>query len=102
MTKRRPGNGRGTVSLPDSLSGADARQRKEDEALADIEARLKRGALSPVEAEREILELALDRFDFLSDKSTDALRAVGLELLEEPEFVESRSHAPGPRTDEEQ
>ena len=99
MTKRRPGNGRGTVSLPDSLSDADARQRRENAALEEIEARMKRGALSPIEAEREILELALARFDFLPDASTDTLRSVGLELLEEPEFVESRSHAPGPHTD---
>lgn len=93
MKKRRSS---GTVSIPGSLGGPDKRRREEDAALAEIEARMRSGALAPAEAEKEILELALARFDYLSKHSMETLRGVGLEMLEEPEFVESRTHAPRP------
>lgn len=91
-----PDNGRytGTVSFPSDLDSADEREQRERTALAGIDARLAGGQVTPEEADREILDLALARLSYLPTAAIDELRQLGLELLEEPEMVETRELAP--------
>lgn len=88
---------RGVVPLPPGIAldegqaREDERQAREDAALADIEDRVARGVLSPADADRELVELVFtERFGYLPPDAFEALRRVGLELLEEPEVEESR------------
>lgn len=84
------------MALPRDLDPEDERKQREDAAIASIDARLVSGTLSPEHADREILELALERFAFLPEDALDELREVGLAMNEEPEMVETRSRAPRP------
>jgi len=76
------------------MSDRDERKRREDEAVADIERRMMAGTLSPEQADRELLELALQRFSYLPPEAIEELRQFGLELNEEPEMVETRWRGP--------
>jgi len=82
--------GRGAIAVPRALISADERKQKEDAAIADIEARVEAGTLSGADADAELLELALARFDYLHPEAIEELRAFGRELNEEPEMVETR------------
>ncbi|RZO60838.1 MAG: hypothetical protein EVA89_12765 [Sandaracinaceae bacterium] len=87
MTRRGSGV-RGAVPSPFKIEGE--REAREEKALADIEARLDRGEITPDEADRACMELAVQRFSFLPEAALDELRRFGRELGEEPEMVESR------------
>ncbi len=85
----------GPVKIPDALFEAtdeDAiRERREQEILTSIEARVRAGELSIREADQELMKLALEDHSFFSEHTQAALRERAEELLEEsPELVESR------------
>ncbi len=85
-----------SVRIPDALLEAtdeDAlRARREREALQRIEARLRAGELTVAQADEELLALALERFDEVSERTRAELQARGEALLEaSPEVVESRA-----------
>lgn len=89
MTRKRGPRGVGPVM---NERHVDEREAREQAAIADIEARVARGELTGEGADREILEIVLrERFAFLPPESIEELRMHGLELLEEPELVETRS-----------
>lgn len=90
MPNDPPSRGRGAIAVPAELAPVDERQQKEDAAIADVEARVQAGALSGAEADAELLEIAIGRFDYLSSDAIEELRAFGRELNEEPEMVETR------------
>lgn len=72
----------------------DPRTAREAEALAEIEAQLADGSISAEDADRMALELVLEeRFGFLPPDALEELRQAGLELLDEPELVETRAYA---------
>ena len=89
------GRDRGEVSGVFLIQRARATEL-EAAAIEEVEARLERGEVDPAAADRELLEIALRRFAHLSPEAIEELRQVGLELLEEPEMVETRSLAPSP------
>jgi hypothetical protein len=94
-----PSRRRGAIAVPAELAPVDERQQKEDAAIADVEARVRAGTLSGTEADAELLEIALGRFDYLPPDAIEELRSFGRELNEEPEMVETRL---GPETGEEE
>jgi len=61
-----------------------------------VEARVCAGLLSGEQADDELLEIALARFDFLPPEAIAEMRAFGRELNEEPEMVATRLRAPTP------
>lgn len=95
--------GPGLVPIPPGLDTRDPRKAREDAALDAIDERLAAGAISAEEADREILEIVLkERFGYLPADAVEEMRRVGLELLEEPEFVETRAHVDTDPTEGEQ
>lgn len=98
MPNDSPPAGRGAIAVPDDLSSVDDRKREEDAAIADVEDRVKAGVLSGADADAELLEIALARFDYLPPEALEELRAFGRELNEEPEMVETRLRRKAPNT----
>ena len=84
-----------------ALTPREARRKRENVAIAVLEARLARGEITPEQADAEILELALERFAFMPPAALDELRELGRELFEEPEMIETRALAPRPPDDDE-
>lgn len=86
----------GLVPIPPGLDTRDPRKAREDAALDAIEQRLAAGAISAEEADHQILEVVLkERFGYLPAGAVEEMRRAGLELLQEPEFVETRAYVDG-------
>jgi len=85
----------GPVKIPDALFEAtdeDAqRERRQEEVLAALEARVRAGQMTIREADEELMRLALEDFDYLSERTRAHIRSYAGALLERcPELVESR------------
>lgn len=85
----------GPVKIPDALFEATSedalRERREKEAVAAIEARVRAGELTVREADAELLKLVVADFEFLGEDVQAAIQRRGEALLEEsPSLVESR------------
>ena len=96
MPNDSPKPGRGGSAVPPLLRSPSDHERQEDAAIASVEARARAGLLTGEQADDELLEIALGRFDFLPPEAIAEMRAFGRELNEEPEMVATRLRAPTP------
>ena len=90
MSSDHPSVARGVVAIPDDLAPHDPRKEREDAAIADVEARVDTGQLSGEDADAELFEIALARFDYLAPDALEELREFGREVIKEPEMVGTR------------
>ena len=90
MSKPPSSDSWGVIALPTNLEPEDPEDARRAQAIAAVGARVAAGEISGAQADAELLEIALTRFDFLPPDAIDELRRVGRELNQDVEMVETR------------